>query len=307
MIDRARRPWTPGPAAALLAAILAAGCSPTDRPSPARPDASPTPSSVAASGPPGSSSPAPSPSPSIAEPSTLEAGRWVEASPAPSRRAEFAAAVLDGRLYVAGGFTALQQGVDLAEVHVYDPAADAWSTVAPLPTATNHPAMLAAAGRLYYLGGPVGGRVSDDTWTYDPTADSWAAGPAMPAPRSQHAAITIGDRIYVVAGVSTRPGAGRETWSFDPVASTWTAGLAAIPTEGNHLAAVAFEGRVWAIGGRVGSNVAAVESYDPAADAWTVETPLADPQGALTAAALGGRIHAVGGEDLDTFQAMDLH
>jgi hypothetical protein len=120
-------------------------------------------------------------------------------------------------------------------------------------------------------------------------------------------AVVLDGRIYVVGGGSPRPGAGLETWSFDPASGAWTAGLAPIPTERNHLAAVAFDGRVWAIGGRIGSNLDTVESYDPATDRWTVESPLAEPQGALTAGVIDGRIHAVGGEDLDSFQAMDLH
>jgi hypothetical protein len=288
---------------ALLAGILVACGSAPIGSQAATPIARP--SVAGSSSPPSTTS---STSPSASMPPVATGGRWVDAAPAPSRRAEFAAAVLDGRLYVAGGFDALHPGEDLDTVDVYDPAPERWSSVASLPTGgRDHPGLVALGGYLYFVGGEAGAHLVRDVLRYDPGADRWTPVAPLPAPRAQYAAVALASRIYVVGGVSTVAGAGRETWAYDPAADRWITGLAPIPTERNHLAAVAFEGRVWAIGGRVGSNLATVESYDPASDTWRTEPPLALPQGALTAAVVDGRIHVVGGEDLDTFQALKVH
>src|SRR6185369_15562818 len=57
-------------------------------------------------------------------------------------------------------------------------------------------------------------------------------------------------------------------------------------------------GRVYAIGGFVGSSFtagAAVDRYDPATGKWSAAAPLPMPRGALAAVALDGEIYATGG------------
>jgi hypothetical protein len=56
---------------------------------------------------------------------------------------------------------------------------------------------------------------------------------------------------------------------------------------------------VWLIGGRYLGNLAVVEAYDPTTDAWQRMPDLPNPQGALTAAVVGDRIHVTGGERSD--------
>ena len=83
-----------------------------------------------------------------------------------------------------------------------------------------------------------------------------------------------------------------------------------MPTARDHLAAVAFQGKVWAIGGRtsfVGTQFAAVEIYDPAANSWSTGTPLPTARGGLAAAALGDRVYVFGGEaPLRIFSANEM-
>jgi N-acetylneuraminic acid mutarotase len=72
-----------------------------------------------------------------------------------------------------------------------------------------------------------------------------------------------------------------------------------MPTPRDHLAAVGFEGRVWALGGResfLGTQYANVEIYDPTTDSWRTGTPLPRGRGGLAAAALGDKIFVFGGE-----------
>src|SRR5215217_6792879 len=58
-------------------------------------------------------------------------GRWETASPCPMARNSAAAAVLDGAIWVAGGRTV--SGGGTGRLDRYDPAADRWDTLAPIP------------------------------------------------------------------------------------------------------------------------------------------------------------------------------
>src|SRR5215472_4849823 len=62
-------------------------------------------------------------------------GSWEKRASAPLHRSETAAAMLDGKIYIAGGlagpsnfFTGISTSFE-----VYDPATDAWKELAPLP------------------------------------------------------------------------------------------------------------------------------------------------------------------------------
>lgn len=153
-------------------------------------------------------------------------GRWETARPAPMARNSAAAAVLDGAIWVAGGRTV--SGGGTGRLDRYDPAADRWDTLAPIPrseTANNQVggglAMAAVSGRLVAFGGEWfrqgGGGVFRETWIYTASEDAWKAGPDMRTPRHGLAAAGIDDVVYAVAGGAVVSG-GRavatvETWS----------------------------------------------------------------------------------------------
>jgi DNA-binding CsgD family transcriptional regulator/N-acetylneuraminic acid mutarotase len=79
------------------------------------------------------------------------------------------------------------------------------------------------------------------------------------------------------------------------VAPRWQA-LAALPTARWGLAAVAYAGRVYAIGGEAAAGVSgAVEIYDPQKDAWTAGAAKPAAVGDVAAAVIGGLIYVPGG------------
>jgi Kelch motif len=85
---------------------------------------------------------------------------------------------------------------------------------------------------------------------------------------------------------------------YDPGSNVWKTANA-MPTARDHLAAAAFRGRVWALGGRssfLGTQYPNVEIYDPSADAWRTGQPLPRGRGGLAAAALPDRVLVFGGE-----------
>jgi N-acetylneuraminic acid mutarotase len=84
-----------------------------------------------------------------------------------------------------------------------------------------------------------------------------------------------------------------------------------MPTRRDHLAAVAFHDRVWALGGRAsffGQQHANVEVYDPATDSWRTGPPLPRGRGGLAAVALPDRIYVFGGESpLRIFNSTEMY
>ncbi len=230
-------------------------------------------------------------------------GPWNRGAAMATARSEIAVTKLDGRIYVAGGIGRLGT-TDVFEV--YDPATNAWRPLAPLPEAAHHLAMAAAGGRIYVSGGYANILFRPDrksAWVYDPKADEWRRIADMPGPRAAHKLLTLGGKIYAVGGVGPDSTA---LWVYDTATERWDTSRAPLPTAREHLAAVAVAGKLYVIAGRWSGrgNLAVVEAYDPSTDRWTPMADLPAPRGGHTAAAVKGRIHVTGGEDLasgDTF------
>lgn len=144
-------------------------------------------------------------------------GRWETARPAPAARNSAAAAVLDGAIWVAGGRTV--SGGGTGRLDRYDPVADRWDTLAPIPRsyASNNQvggglAMVAIPGRLVAFGGEWfargGGGVFAETWIYSAGGDVWTPGPDMLTPRHGLAAAVIDGTVYAIAGGAVVSGGG---------------------------------------------------------------------------------------------------
>jgi N-acetylneuraminic acid mutarotase len=101
----------------------------------------------------------------------------------PTKRAGGAAAVIDGKIYVAGGRP--PGGADFA---VYDPVSDQWTALPNMPTQRNHMAAGALSGKVYVFGGRFGGGVgsemTDIVEAYDPATGTWSRMPSMPSKRA---------------------------------------------------------------------------------------------------------------------------
>ena len=228
----------------------------------------------------------------------LKPGRWTTRAPMPTGRQEVAVAVLDGRIFVVGGFGSAAEPV--ATVEVYDPAEDRWETRANLPVATHHAAAASVEGRLFVIGGYTGGRVGwtpeSAVWEYEPARETWVARSPMPTARGGLAVAVLDGRIHAVGGAADAPTSAHEV--YDVATNRWQAAFP-MPTARDHLAAVAFQGRLWALGGRrsfFGDQYDSVEIYDPRTQQWTSGPPLPTARGGLAAIALPDRILVFGGE-----------
>lgn len=227
-------------------------------------------------------------------------GLWVKGNPMPTQRSELASALLDGKIYVAGGTHV--EYLTYARMEVYDPSTNKWGTAAPMPIGRHHFGMAALNGKIYVSGGlPDWARLTDTCFVYDPKTDSWEQIASLPYRIATHSMAALDGKLYVVGGHDTPISGGpMPMFVYDPVTDTWDNSVALLPTGREHLAVVAAEGRLFAIGGRYDQdfNVPVVEIYDPQTDTWTRGPDLPVASSGLTAVYLDGRIHVSGGEDL---------
>ena len=105
---------------------------------------------------------------------------WSRLADCPEPHLGGAAGVIDGKLYVAGGFTATASSKRL---HVYDPVANAWSTKASMSTARNDVAGAVLAKKFYVIGG-ISTSIVGTVEAYDPTTNTWTTRASMPTPRA---------------------------------------------------------------------------------------------------------------------------
>ncbi|MCI0394741.1 MAG: galactose oxidase [Chloroflexi bacterium] len=221
-------------------------------------------------------------------------GSWSAGAAMPTGRSELVAATLDGKIYVAGG---LRLTGATAAFEVYDPVADAWQKLAPLPRPLHHFGLAATGQRIYVAGGYQGNNLdtpSGDAWVYDPAQDIWTAIAAMPGRRAAHTLVALNEQLYVVGGVGDEV---ETIWVYDPAGGHWQQAPGQLPTPREHLAAAVSGDRIVVIGGRWSGNLATVDSYDPASGSWASHPDMPTARGGLTAATLDGRIHVTGGEN----------
>lgn len=155
-------------------------------------------------------------------------GSWVATAPILPGRHYFSATKLpNGRVLVAGGFTAA--GVTNAAA-LYDPAAGTWTPAAPMLVARNdHTATLLPDGRVLVAGGQPAalGGATLTAEIYDPVANTWTATGSMAQGRIRHSATLLANGQVLVIGGYDRP-AGATTFTdtaerYDPATGTWTA------------------------------------------------------------------------------------
>jgi N-acetylneuraminic acid mutarotase len=232
-------------------------------------------------------------------------------------RQELYPEVVDDRIYVAGGLLNPNTGVS-AHFDAYDPVADSWHRLATLPQARHHIGLAEAGGSLYAVGGFSGGfprwRAQSDTFVYSPDDDTWSAGVDLPEARAEFVIESVRDQVFVIGGrvretrdamtFTTHVDSDRNEM-FDPATGRWTP-RAPAPTQRNSAASAVVDDRIYVMGGRefslaedgsaVQENVATVEVYDPATDAWETVAPLPEARGGLAAAVHDGSIYVFGGE-----------
>ncbi len=249
-------------------------------------------------------------------------GKWHPGAPIPEGANEVIGAQVGGQLYVYGGQDPQSKPQGL--FFRYDPAKNEWSRLSGNPVPVHHGAAAAVDGKFYVFGGfrlPDSGKngwyPENKAWVYDTASQQWSALPPMPTARGALAAVAVGKKIYVSGGATIPSGTQLPDGLvgggsvellgtlevFDTETNKWSS-LRPMPTPRNHHSIALVDGKIYAIGGRVGScfsngwssNVWMNEAYDIATDTWATRAPMPTARSGTGIAALDGKIYVLGGE-----------
>jgi len=245
---------------------------------------------------------------------------WFKGPSMPTPRSEVAGAIVDGEVYVIGGFVmhdnfTTPKKSDIVEA--YDIKNKTWNAVASLPQKMDHVGAAEYDGKLYVIGGSFGSENnrSNILYVFDPVSNKWIEGKPMPTARSALTAAFIDGILYAIGGQDFTGVPVNTCEAYDPKTDTWTS-KAPMPTPRHHLTSAVVEGKLYVIGGRsVGSNSSSSSSfvnlnsneiYDPVSDTWTSKAPMPSNRSGLAAAAVSAdnNIYVFGGEDAITATAM---
>jgi N-acetylneuraminic acid mutarotase len=222
----------------------------------------------------------------------------VEKAPMPTSRYAFTTGVVNGRIYVIGGF---DRSPSLVEE--YDPAANAWATKHPSKFPHSAGAACVVGDLIYVFGGGSAGEWVTNVEAYDPRSDTWTD--KAPIPQEAGAAVAMSTcavgadgKLYLMGGLAAQEPS--LVAQYDPLSDSWKmTGAVKLEYSG---AALTLNGPVYFIGGcefkSIGicpNPVRALQTYDPASGAWAVHAPMLTPRADFCAAAAGGKIYVMGG------------
>ncbi|MES2124357.1 MAG: kelch repeat-containing protein [Gemmatimonadota bacterium] len=193
--------------------------------------------------------------------------RWSLGPAMPFATGAAASALIDGKIYVAGGIVG---NTTTEQAAVFDVATQQWTALAPMPRPRNHAASGTDGKRFYVFGGrgPGSGDSNvvangfDDVQIFDPETGKWAVsdgtpGAPLPLPQARGGtgkAVWLNGEFWVIGGeTATGAGAARGgTYNrvdlYDPVQNRWRRGEP-LPTPRHGVFPVTDARMVWVAGG----------------------------------------------------------
>src|SRR5919197_5290564 len=260
----------------------------------------------------------------LATSSAFAQGKWSSLKPIPQGEEEVYGTAAGGKLYVLGGLGIFPGWEPKQMLWSFDPTSSEWTKLPNIPEGIHHPGFVAIGDKLYSVGGftiarPATGLpawvASKSLWIYDINAKSWSKGPYLPTPRGALSATAVGPKIYAIGGARNpdystpelRPNVPVENVAtnevYDTASNTWAA-VRPMLTARNHHGAALIDGKIYVVGGRIGStfiiglsnNISTNEVYDAAKDTWASVLGMPTPRSGIGVAVLDGRMHVLGGE-----------
>jgi len=262
--------------------------------------------------------------------------KWTKKKPMPLASHHVAFTEYRGKIYAFGGFVPPSSGppgwgpVDNA--WEYDPAADSWKALAPMPTKRGSPVAAVAGDKIYVIGGATTPPGSKETAVhparphvsvgaveeYDPASNTWRQRTSMPTARNHATAGVVNGKIYVIGGrvgnaFITAGSSNVDTVEeYDPATDTWGSARARMPSARSAMASGVYGGWIYVTGGE-GQNAQmmytfrALEAYDPVNNRWTILPSMPVSRHGLASAVIGNRLHMVSGSVQSAGAGVETH
>jgi hypothetical protein len=237
---------------------------------------------------------------------------WADGASLPERNDLPGQVLRDGKVYVLGGSNTLGNRTFAAQdmSYVYDPAADSWKKLAPLPSARGGALVKVLDGRIFIVGGydsahgtnPDASPQDHSMLIYDPAADTWSKGPQMPTDRFLFSNAVIGDQLLIYFGLAADKGPLLDR--YDAKAGTWQAAPNPTdPIDSGAFATVTHAGELYVLniwspssGKASQPGLGKLSKYSPKANAWSLvgQRSPSDRSALIDMVSLGDSIFLVG-------------
>src|SRR5215467_1330548 len=253
--------------------------------------------------------------------------KWTKKQPMPRPAHHAALAAANGKIYVMGGFvvpkdTAIPVGgawEPIDNAWEYDPAADSWKSLAPLPGKRGAALAAEVGGKIYVIGGATTADGSKDPFftffgpskvlstndVYDPATNKWESRTPMSVARNHAFGAAVNGKIYVIGGrtghafilSATNTDVVEE---YNPISNSWSAPKERMPTARSGGAWGTDGRRIYVAGGEVTTTelvgaFRAIEAYDTVTNSWITLPPMPMPRHGVAGAVIGNRFHLVSG------------
>ena len=207
----------------------------------------------------------------------------------PTVRKGITSAVVNGKIYVIGGY----DGAFLKTVEEYDPVTDIWTTKAPMNYARAYLTSSVVNGKIYAIGGYNGTNNLNIVEEYDPATNSWTTKNQMPTARKGLTSAVINGKIYAIGGIGSSYLNTVE--EYDPATNGWTTTIRNMSTAKGYLTSSVVNYKIYVIGGYNGSRLNTVDEYDPATDTWITKANMQIKRNTLASSVINNKIYAMGG------------
>jgi N-acetylneuraminic acid mutarotase len=232
---------------------------------------------------------------------------WTTLEPMPTARSGLGVAVVDGKIYVIGGFNGSNY---LGTNEMYDPAIDTWTTKQSMPTARLEFAIAVYMNKIYVIGGIFAANSPDVSGytgvneVYDHLTDTWETMEPMPTARADLQANVVDDKIYLIGGAKysfISPAFSQDTGGvnevYEPSTDSWSTKTPAPKSISLYPSAVV-DKKIYLLRGTT-------QIYDPETDSWSYGKAIptgsfgahAAAAGATTGVLAPKRIYVFGGNN----------
>ena len=234
---------------------------------------------------------------------------WRTGPPLPRPRIGAATAIIDGGIYLAGGYTwDGETSGYLDRLDRFDTATETWTELPPMPTPRSLCTGAALDGKFYVIAGRTerGKRLValDTVEVFDPATRTWTEKAPIPGPREAPAAVTQKDTILLAGGFEFETfGYFDELLVYDPARDHWTPAPKPLSLGRCSLAATPLWNRfVLFMGGYLEAWPpfrTEVDLFDLSTREVTPIAPLPEGRAGLGATTVRGRVFAMGGGRFD--------
>src|ERR1700730_6024823 len=253
--------------------------------------------------------------------------KWTKKQPMPRPAHHAALAAANGKIYVMGGFVVPKDNAipvggawePIDNAWEYDPAADSWKSLPPLPGKRGSALAAEAGGKIYVIGGATTVDGSKDSFftffgpskvlatndVYDPAKNKWESRTPMSVARNHAFGAAVNGKIYVIGGrtghafilSATNTDVVEE---YNPVSNSWSAPKERMPTSRSGGASGTDGRRIYVAGGEVPTTelvgaFKAIEAYDVLTNSWMTLPSMPMPRHGVAGAVIGNRFQLVSG------------